>query len=91
MQIPCGRGKTQRGFELRMVICLCGIRERGTRGELLCPTCGLPIETDSSICCDRCDIWYHMKCEQINLEIYALYDSSELGVYMSGLHTRSTV
>ena len=51
----------------------------GEGGELLCPTCGLPIETDSSICCDRCDIWYHMKCEQINLEMYALFDSSELG------------
>ena len=65
---------------LRMVICLCSILEGEARGgELLCPTCGLPIETDSSICCDRCDIWYHMKCEQINLEMYALFDSSKLG------------
>ena len=77
MQIPCDWGKTK-GLCVRdgnMSLSHSGERDEG--GGLLCPTCRLTIETDSSICCDRCDIWYHMKCEQINLEMYALLDSSE--------------
>ena len=80
MQIPVV------GDKHKGAICACdgnmSLRHSGERdevGELLCPTYGLPIETDSSIFCDRCDIWYHMKCEQINLEMYALFDSSKLG------------
>ena len=41
--------------------------------------CRLPIGTGSNICCDRCEIWTHIECEQINPEMYSLLDNSDLG------------
>ena len=54
--------------------------DNGESGEeLICPTCRLPIGSGSSICCDRCEIWTHIECEQINPEMYSLLDNSDLG------------
>ena len=55
--------------------------------ELTCPTCRLPIGSGSNIRCDRCEIWTHIECEQINPEMYSLLDSSDLGyTYLACTH-----
>ena len=50
-----------------------------TRGPLNCPTCDLLLESNPSVCCDRCELWYHFDCENINAEMASLLENSDIG------------
>ena len=48
--------------------------------ESMCLTCKLPIGDGASICCDRCDVWTHIECDQINPDMHKLLtDNIDMG------------
>ena len=46
---------------------------------LSCPTCDQRLDSRDSVCCDRCDLWYHLDCEMINPEMCSLLQNSDIG------------
>ena len=51
----------------------------GSKIKFLCGTCNKAVTyIQKGVCCDRCDTWYHINCQNVNSEIYGCLHSSNI-------------
>ena len=51
----------------------------GASNIIFCPTCDRPLDALPSICCDRCETWFHFDCEQIRPDMRSFLARSDIG------------
>ena len=57
---------------------------KGASNVIICPTCEGPLDALPSICCDKCETWFHFDCEQISVESRSILDNSDIGYICLG-------